>query len=160
MLIDTALRYSLACALAYLPAEQLNAGTAEYQRRLAPSFRFREQVTADEYCASATIFEDATDSRGPLLVAFRGSTAPRNYQSMFKLGLVESRLGVGGKVHDGYQARLASLMARRLEPQCMLSLSLSRAWLTLTSQEASLRLHQLLAPLLDHERETVFVGHS
>ena len=110
MLVDTALRYSLACALAYLPAEQLNAGTAEYQRRLAPSFRFREQVTADEYCASATIFE-ATDSCGPLLVAFRGSTAPRNYQSMFKLGLVESRLGVDGKVHDGYQARLASRMA-------------------------------------------------
>lgn len=43
----------------------------------------------------------------------------------------------------------------------MLSLSFSqRAWFALTPQEASLRLHQLLAPLLDHERETVFVGHS
>ena len=116
MLLDAALRYSLACALSYLPVDQLNAGKSEYQRRLSPTFRFREQVSVDEYCASATIFEDATDSNGPLLVAFRGSTAPRNYQSMFKLGLVENRLGVGGKVHDGYQARASPLRATRCRP--------------------------------------------
>ena len=129
MLLDAALRYSLAASLAYQAPATLSAGSTEYVQRLAPHLVYSEQITVPELCSSATVFEAADDS---VVVAFRGSTALRNYQSMFNLGLVPSILdGGGGKVHRGYQ-------------------------------EASLRLYEALCPLLERRApaRTVFVGHS
>ena len=133
MLVETALRYSLAASLAYLPSERLASGRSDYAQRLSPQLQFAEQVTIDELAASCTIFEGADDGAhaGELLVAFRGSTKFRNYQSMFNLGLVPSRISDSGRVHTGYQ-------------------------------EASERLYERLAPVLEQRApaRTVFVGHS
>ena len=134
MLVETALRYSLAASLAYLPLERLAAGRSDYAQRLSPHLKFAEQVTIDELAASCTIFEGSEGGAhaGETLVAFRGSTRFRNYQSMFNLGLVQSRLAPGsGRVHNGYQ-------------------------------EASEQLYERLAPVLDRRApsRTVFVGHS
>ena len=131
--IDTLLRYSLATSLAYVSPDRLAAGQTEYAQRLSPQLLFSEQCTVDELSASCTIFT-GVDRPDDLVVAFRGSTALRNYASMFNLRLVPSRLGGEGKVHTGYQ-------------------------------EASLRLYERLAPLLERrgaaaEGRLVFVGHS
>lgn len=131
MLLETALRYSLAASLAYQHPSKLAAGDATYARQLAPHLTFAQQITVDDLCASATIF-DETNGNG-VVVAFRGSTALRNYQSMFNLGLAPSRLGgdSAGRIHRGYQ-------------------------------EASLRLYSKLSPILERRSpaHTAFVGHS
>ena len=129
MLADRAVRLSLACSLAYLSPDA--ARSSEYAQRLSGSLQYAETVTVDELCASATILEGPDEG---VVVAFRGSTAFRNYQSMFDLRFVPSELeagGSGGKVHRGYQ-------------------------------EASLRLYSKLAPVLADKspERTVFVGHS
>jgi hypothetical protein len=130
--IHAAVQYSLAASCAYLPADRLASGAGEYLRRLAPSLAYSAQLSVDELCASATVFEFAEEDA--VLVAFRGATSLRNYQSMFQLGLLPSLLTQGdgeGRVHRGYQ-------------------------------EASLRLYSRLQPLLDRRRpaRSVFVGHS
>ena len=112
--VDVAFRYSLAVALAYRSANELSSGTSQYQQQLQPYYRFHEQVTVDDLCASATIFESAVDD-GETLVAFRGSTAVQNYLSMFNLRLVPSTLGCAGRVHAGYQDASTRLYAR-LQP--------------------------------------------
>ena len=44
MLVETALRYSLAASLAYLPSERLASGRSDYAQRLSPQLQFAEQV--------------------------------------------------------------------------------------------------------------------
>eukprot|EP00967_Tisochrysis_lutea_P121593 scaffold200543_cov28-Tisochrysis_lutea.AAC.1 len=129
---ETAVRYSLAASCAYEPAQRLVSGSTEYLHRLAPSLTYSAQINVDELAASASVFEFGEEDG--VLVAFRGSTSLRNYQSMFKLGLVPSQLTPGcdsGRVHRGYQ-------------------------------EASLRLYEQLQPVLEKRspQRTVFVGHS
>jgi hypothetical protein len=131
--IDTLVRYSLATSLAYVSPDRLAAGQTEYAQRLSPQLLFSEQCTVDELSASCTVFA-GVDRPDDCVVAFRGSTALRNYASMFNLRLVPSRIGGEGKVHAGYQ-------------------------------EASLRLYERLAPILERRSAAaagrlVFVGHS
>lgn len=113
MLLDTALRYSLAASLAYKSPECLAGGGTEYARRLAPTSRFAEQVNVEELSASCTLF-NMVDEDG-VVVAFRGSTALRNYQSMFNLLPSPSRLGGPGKIHRGYQ-EIALQLYSKLSP--------------------------------------------
>mmetsp|Transcript_48215 Transcript_48215/g.108587 ORF Transcript_48215/g.108587 Transcript_48215/m.108587 type:complete len:262 (-) Transcript_48215:533-1318(-) len=138
--IDSAVRLSLTASLAYLSPDQLAAGRSEYSQRLRPHLQFAEQVTVDELSASCTLFTAGVQDEstaGDVVVAFRGSTAFRNYLSMFNLGLVPSRLGSGGgaRVHRGYQ-------------------------------EATMRLYEKLAPALERHASSAnagrlsFVGHS
>ena len=109
--IDTLVRYSLATSLAYVSPDRLAAGQTEYAQRLSPQLLYSEQCTVDELSASCTIFT-GVDSPDDLVVAFRGSTALRNYASMFNLRLVPSRLGGEGKVHTGYQEASLRLYER------------------------------------------------
>ena len=130
MLIDRAVRLSLACSLAYVSPQ--SARNTDYAQRLAPQLRVTDAVEVPELRASATILEGPDE----VVVAFRGSTAVRNYVSMFNLGLVPSELqgataAAQGKVHRGYQ-------------------------------EASLRLYSKLELALSDRKcaRTTFVGHS
>jgi len=132
MLLDTAVSYSLAASCSYLPSDRLRGGKSSYVQSLAPGLVYSAQLSVDELCASATVFEFADEDA--VLVAFRGSTALPNYRSMFQLGLVRSQLTAGaggGRVHCGYQ-------------------------------EATLQLYERLRPFLDRRapKRAVFVGHS
>lgn len=132
LLLEAAVRYSLAASLAYLPAQSLREGKAEYSRRLAPYLTYSEQLLVPHLSASCTVFDVVSDEEGAdVVVAFRGSTTLVNYRSMFNLGFVPSELGSEGNVHRGYQ-------------------------------EASLCLFQQLEPILKKRgaRRAVFVGHS
>ena len=115
--IDTLVRYSLATSLAYVSPDRLAAGQTEYAQRLSPQLLFSEQCTVDELSASCTVFA-GVDRPDDLVVAFRGSTALRNYASMFNLRLVPSRLGGEGKVHAGYQEASLRLYERLVPILC------------------------------------------
>jgi hypothetical protein len=117
LLVDTAVRYSLAAALAYQAPEALTAARGDYARRLTPDLTFSEQIEVDELAASCTVF-DVEGKPDAAVVAFRGSTDVKNYLSMFNLQLVPSQLGGSGRVHQGYQhasLRLYECLAPKLE---------------------------------------------
>ena len=136
---------SLACSLAYLSPQQLNGARKEWRhtgpftstigveyagRLSANSFSFTEQLTEPSFQSSATIFDSA--DTGDVLVAFRGSTNARNFQSMFALGLVPlADCESGANVHEGYQT-------------------------------ASQKLYERLAPALERRsgQRVIFTGHS
>lgn len=116
-LADAAMRCSLAASLAYLTPAQRAATRREwrhtgpfvrtdpgqeYASRLARDFTFAEEVREPSLEASATIFESTVRGEEELMVAFRGSTAIRNFRSMFAVGFTPLNGDPSCKVHTGY----------------------------------------------------------